>query len=77
MTSKTILVTGATDGIGLETARKLKSMGHEVIVHGRSQNKLEAVANELGAKSYIADLSDLKNVKDMADSILKDYSSRS
>lgn len=73
--SKKILITGATDGIGLETARKLKSLGHEVIVHGRSADKLEKVANELGAKSYKADLSDLDEVRAMADLILEEQKS--
>ncbi len=37
---KTILLTGATDGIGLETAKKLASFGHTLLLHGRSQQKL-------------------------------------
>ena len=40
MGSKRIFITGTTDGIGLETAKKLKSLGHEVIVHGRNEKKL-------------------------------------
>ena len=73
MSSKVILLTGATDGIGLETARKLKSLGHTLIVHGRSADKLEKVAAELGADSVRADLSDLSAVHKMADSILEKY----
>ncbi len=38
---KTILVTGATDGIGLETAKMLVPMGHTVLLHGRQPAKLE------------------------------------
>ena len=34
---KTILITGSTDGIGLETARMLFSLGHTVLVHGRNR----------------------------------------
>ncbi len=30
-----IMITGSTDGIGLETARQLLALGHEVLVHGR------------------------------------------
>lgn len=36
-----ILVTGATDGIGLETAKQLAGCGHEVVLHGRSEQKAQ------------------------------------
>ena len=70
-----ILITGATDGIGLETARKLSSLGHEVIVHGRNQEKLKKVESELGVKSYQSDFSNLNEVREMADKLNKDFSS--
>ena len=38
--SKTILITGATDGIGLETANKLLQQGHTILAHGRNEEKL-------------------------------------
>ena len=41
MKAKTILVTGATDGIGRETARQLLELGHRVLVHGRSRDKAD------------------------------------
>lgn len=65
---KTILVTGATDGIGLETARLLASLGHNLLLHGRNPEKLEAAAKELArsdgesAETYVADLSRLSEV---------------
>jgi NAD(P)-dependent dehydrogenase (short-subunit alcohol dehydrogenase family) len=43
-TKKTILITGATDGIGLETAKALVTAGHRVLLHGRNEAKLQAVA---------------------------------
>lgn len=43
------LVTGATDGIGFGLAQELCSRGFNVILHGRSQPKLDAKAAELTA----------------------------
>lgn len=73
--SKKILITGATDGLGYETAKEFRKLGHEIIVHGRNIEKLKRISSELDAKSYRADLSDLNEVKKMADDILNDYSS--
>ena len=47
--TKTILITGATDGIGRLTAEKLATEGHTVLLHGRSASKLEAAAKRLSA----------------------------
>ncbi|MGR5251900.1 SDR family NAD(P)-dependent oxidoreductase [Vibrio astriarenae] len=79
--SKTILLTGATDGIGLETAKLLVAHGHNLLIHGRSKAKLEAAMATLkntntGAhiEGYLADLSDLKQVKQLADDVQKAHS---
>ncbi len=69
--TKTILITGSTDGIGLLTARKLAAAGHNVLLHGRSAAKLEAAAVEVGGdvETYAADLSDLSAVDLMAQEV--------
>ena len=46
LTGNTILVTGGTAGIGLALAIKLAELGNEVIVTGRNQDKLDAVAKQ-------------------------------
>ncbi|HNP31466.1 MAG TPA: SDR family NAD(P)-dependent oxidoreductase [Nitrospirales bacterium] len=70
---KIILITGSTDGIGLETARMLVSMGHHVLLHGRNSLKLEQVERTLSAllsggrvERYEADLSRMANVEALA-----------
>ena len=63
--TKTILITGATDGIGLLTAKTLAAEGHNVLLHGRSADKLEAAAREVGGnpETFRADLSRLEDVR--------------
>ncbi len=70
---KTILLTGATDGIGLETAKMLVADGHHVLLHGRNPSKLEAAEKALAdlpgegqTESYTADLSHLPDVEALA-----------
>ena len=53
---KTALVTGGTDGIGIEIARQLKARGASVIVCGRRQALLDAAVAE-GMEAIAADLS--------------------
>lgn len=79
---KTILITGATDGIGLETAKMMAPEGHTLLLHGRNPSKLEAVSKAVSAiagagdiKTYRADLSILSEVSELADQIKADFSS--
>ena len=67
---KTILITGSTDGIGLEAAQALYSQGHHILLHGRNPAKLEAAERTLSELSgdghfetYLADLSRMADVE--------------
>ncbi len=73
---RTILITGSTDGIGLETAEMLVSLGHHVLLHGRNPSKLEDAEKTLSAlpgdgrvESYVADLSLMANVEALAEEV--------
>lgn len=74
--TKTILITGATDGIGLGTAKILAGQGHRLLLHGRNPDKLEHVMSEIGGgvTGYVADFSDLSDVARVAKEISADYS---
>ena len=63
----TVLVTGATDGLGRGVAKALAARGADVIVHGRSRERAEAVAAEIGAAGVLlADFAALDEVRRMA-----------
>lgn len=73
--TKTILLTGATDGIGLETAKLLAAEGHSLLLHGRNPEKLKTAAASLSTSAqvstYQADLSDLGQTKQLAEMVAK------
>ncbi|MGP4717631.1 SDR family NAD(P)-dependent oxidoreductase [Psychrobacter sp. T6-6] len=74
--TKTILITGSTDGIGKLAALKLAEAGHHVYLHGRDADKLASVIAEVQAVAtgdaiehidgFVADFSDLTEVLKMA-----------
>ena len=74
MTRRTIVITGASDGIGAAAARRLRRGGENVVVVGRSQGKTAAVAAELDAEYFVADFADLSQVRALADKIRSAYS---
>ena len=57
-------MTGATDGLGRALARELAARGHDVVVHGRSRERAEAVAGEIGGtEGVVADFARLEDVR--------------
>jgi len=66
-TEKCALVTGATGGIGGEIAKSLHAQGAVVGISGRNEEKLNALAKELGDRVHVlpADLSDDESIKDL------------
>ena len=75
---KTILITGATDGIGKQTALELAGMGARILLHGRDPERLEVTRAQIQAATqsttialYLADFADLQQVKAMANVLLE------
>ncbi len=80
MDKKIIAITGATDGIGLATAKQLALKGHHLLLHGRNAAKLEQVKKQLemlGSQSqidtYIADFSVMSDVVSFAQVIAEQH----
>jgi NAD(P)-dependent dehydrogenase (short-subunit alcohol dehydrogenase family) len=74
--SPTVLVTGATDGLGRGIAQALARRGATLLVHGRDGGRAEALAADLrtsgapAVRVYLADLASLAEVKAMAAAVL-------
>ena len=76
---KSIFITGATDGIGYEAAKKLASHGHNLWVHGRNKEKVYRLSralkdqySEVNVVPLVADLSDLKTVDQFAHQLVSE-----
>jgi len=73
-----ILITGASSGIGRDTALKIGEAGGEVLLVSRTREKLDEVAEEVherGGTAHVhpADLSDLEDIERMAQEVLDEH----
>jgi NAD(P)-dependent dehydrogenase (short-subunit alcohol dehydrogenase family) len=66
-------VTGGSRGLGFETAKALKSSGHEVVLFARDTQKLRDSAAELAAKFEYIDLSDIEQTRKVFASAVEKY----
>ena len=78
LSTKTMLVTGSTDGLGKLVAEHLAAQGATILLHGRNREKGRAVLDELRRKTkseklsyFNGDFSSLQDVSSLADEILK------
>ncbi len=77
MSESTVLVTGATDGLGKSIARELAASGARVLLHGRDKGRCEQTLREIREQTgsmklgwYLADLASLGEVRALADRIV-------
>jgi NAD(P)-dependent dehydrogenase (short-subunit alcohol dehydrogenase family) len=80
ISDSTVLVTGATDGLGKAVARELAAVGATVLVHGRDEARGERTLREIHEETgserlhwYRADLASLAQVRTLADRVAADH----
>lgn len=74
--SKTVLITGASKGIGNSIAKKLAQEGANLILVARNEETLKSMVKNLGGgnhKYYVCDLSDIKQINSLFERIVNDF----
>ncbi|WP_062079345.1 SDR family NAD(P)-dependent oxidoreductase [Demequina globuliformis] len=70
---KTIVITGASDGIGAAAARELAKRGHRLVLVGRNPDKTAEVAGGIGASHHVCDFAELDQVRDLAERLRAEH----
>jgi short-subunit dehydrogenase len=75
---KTVLITGASSGIGASAARQIGEAGGIILLVARTREKLQEVADEVaetGGRAYVhpCDLSDVDDIDRMANEVLESH----
>ncbi len=69
LNGKIAVVTGGNSGIGYASAKKLKERGANVIITGRSTEKVETASKELGVTGFVADVKDLNAMDNIVSNV--------
>jgi NAD(P)-dependent dehydrogenase (short-subunit alcohol dehydrogenase family) len=73
MTNTTVVITGASSGVGAAAARRFRQLGATLAVVGRSPVRTAAVAAEIGAEPHLVDFSRLDDVRRLGEELLARY----
>ena len=73
LNGKVAVVTGGNSGIGYATAKNFADNGATVIITGRSADRVQKAAVELGVRGLVADVADLAATDNLVDQVKKDY----
>jgi len=69
LNGKIAVVTGGNSGIGYASAKKLKERGANVIITGRSTEKVETASKELGVTGFVADVKNLNAMDNLVSNV--------
>lgn len=70
---RTVVLTGASSGIGVIAAEQLSALGNEVAVVGRNPERTRAMAAKIGATPFLADFERFDDVHALAGALLERY----
>jgi len=73
LSGKVAVITGGNSGIGYATAKKFKESGANVIITGRSAERVEAAAKELAVKGIVADVSDMSAIDSLVEQVKEQH----
>lgn len=73
LSGKTAVITGGNSGIGYAAAKKFKANGANVIITGRSEDRVQAAADELGVKGIVADVANLSALDNLAEQVKNEF----
>jgi NAD(P)-dependent dehydrogenase (short-subunit alcohol dehydrogenase family) len=81
LSGQTILITGGGSGLGLAMAKKFASVGSNIAICGRTEDKLQQATEEitvagtddLTVKYYVADVRDYERIEEMVSEIVDDF----
>lgn len=73
LTGKIAVITGGNSGIGYATAKKFKDDGANVIITGRSTERVSRAAEELGVKGIVADVGNLAAIDSLVEQVKGEF----